>query len=525
MTDGDRDLWRRAAASGARAILACALLLTGCGSSTATVAARTIEVRFGARAALSGGLSADEELRPARFVEVRAIDADGSERDRAVTDAEGRATLDAASDGAIVVTSRYRRGDLHAWVSRDAQGRTAHEHRAPIGGSAELAIELSDAQPMAGALHLLDTLAHGLETVERWRGVAMPPLFAHWGRGETTDWSYYLGEVPRGSGQFGLVLMGGEPGRQATTDTDEHDEGIVLHELGHYVMDRRTGDSSIGGRHPPGSLTDPGVAWEEGRATFFAVAVLAASGLSRDAIYRDTIGVVPTGHCRVDQDVEAPDGALPRGHGAQESVTAILWDLADGAGDLPDRDEDGVALGPAAVLEAMEAHWAEEGSYPALTSFLDFLVRTNRVSRAELAAMLARTGEPASLLETEWPAHLALGGSVEGEVDGLSDPAPSGGEPRPENGLDAVRAFRVVVDRAGTLAVEVSIHGSGTRGDHTQLALELRDRRARAVARAASSGPGLRASSRVEPGTYVIYVRDAGDGNRAAFRLRATLAP
>ncbi|MCZ7679334.1 MAG: hypothetical protein M5U28_11470 [Sandaracinaceae bacterium] len=139
--------------------------------------------------------------------------------------------------------------------------------------------------------------------------------------------------------------------------------------------------------------------------------------------------------------------------------------------------------------------------------------------------MLARTGEPASLLETQWPARLALGESVEGEVDGLSDPAPSGGEPRPENGLDAVRAFRVTVDRAGTLTAEVSIQGSGTRADSTQLSLELRDRRARSVARAASSSASLHASARVEPGTHVIYVRDAGDGNRARFQLRATLAP
>ncbi len=490
--------------------------------SEARPVARSVRVRFGARLPEPNGLSATEVLRPARFIELRLVDALGDERATTLTDDAGRASLDAQPGDMLIVSTRYRRGELEVWVSHDGRGERVHGHLVPLPpGRGELAVDLSDAEPIAGALHLLDTLAHGLEAMQRWRGVAMPSVFAHWGRGDTTDWSYYLGETPEGSGRFGLELMGGEPGQQASTDTDEHDEGIVLHELGHFVMDRRTGDSSIGGRHPPGSQNEPGVAWEEGRATFFAVAVQVALGLSREPIYRDTIGIAPNGSCRVDQDVERPAASLPRGIGVQESVAAILWDLADGDGTLPDADDDGVALGPAAVLEAMEAQWAEPDAYPSLASFLQFLVRTNRVSRVTLTAMLERTGEPVSLLATEWPIPLPLGDTVEGRIDGVS-PSPS--EPLPDNGLDAVRAYRVRVERAGTLELELIILGTGTRSDTTELALELRDRRAGEVERAVSAASTVQLRARVEPGPHVVYVRDGGDGNRASFRLRATLA-
>ena len=39
------------------------------------------------------------------------------------------------------------------------------------------------------------------------------------------------------------------------------------------------------------------------------------------------------------------------------------------------------------------------------------------------------------------------------------------------------------------------------------------------------SGPQVSVVHRVEPGVYVIYVRDAGDGNRADFTLEVTLTP
>ncbi len=357
--------------------------------------------------------------------------------------------------------------------------------------------------------------------MREWTGETLPHVFVYWGRGVTTEWSFYRGEASAGSNRFCLELLGGEPGRQASTDTDEHDEAIILHELGHFVMDRLSGDSSIGGMHPRGVLVDPGIAWEEGRATWFATAVL---GLP---FYRDTIGIAPTGSTRVDENLETPQP--PRGLGSETSAAGILWDLSDGDGSLLDGDGDGVALGPAAVLAAMIAEAREPGSFASIASFLRFLVRSGAAASSEIAAMLAATGEPAAVLPADdvsiWPIDVAIGASVRALVDGITDPAPSGGAERPDNGLDATRTFRVHVAARGMLDVQLVIEGSGSPADRTDLDLELRDIRAHVLDRTTGASPRQAVVDLVDAGDYIVYVRDAGTGNRAAFQLRIAFTP
>lgn len=490
----------------------------------------TGRVRFGARTPTATGLTATEEPRPARYVELRLVDEAGTTLATTHTDAEGAFALQGPGT-ALVVVAHAEHAGLSIETTHDQGGHDVHTYAVPIAdASAPMDIGIRDADSeMAGALHIVDTLLGGLEAVQRWTGVTLPAVFVYWGRGTTTDWSYYRGEVPEGSGRFCLELLGGQPGQQASTDTDEHDEAIILHELGHFVMDRISGDSSIGGMHPRGALVDPGLAWEEGRATWFATAVL---GLP---FYRDTIGIQGSGSgtTRVDENLETPQS--PRGLGSETSVAGILWDLSDGdapsqedAG-LLDGDGDGVAIGPAAVLRAMRDQASEAGAFASIASFLRFLVRTHVVDAPSLAAMLARTGEPADVLPPDdvsiWPVDVAVGASAHGLVDGLSDPAPSGGVARPENGFDAVRAFRVHVAERGMLDVQMVIDGSGTSSDRTDLDLELRDLRAHVLDRTIGAAQRQAVVDLVEPGDYLAYVRDAGSGNRARFEIRVALTP
>ncbi len=516
-------------------VIAAALLAVGCGAASAasdpapaTPAAREIRghVAFGARLPTPEGLTATEVVRPARYVEVRLLDAADAVVAVAHTDATGAYALAGAGTSLEIVAHAEHDG-LSIETTHDAGGQRDHTHRVPlvsaVAPDGTLDVTVRDAETeMAGALHIVDTLLGGLEAVQRWIGVTLPAVYVYWGRGVTTDWSYYRGEVPEGSGRFCLELLGGQPGQQASTDTDEHDEAIILHELGHFVMDRISGDSSIGGMHPRGALVDPGLAWEEGRATWFATAVLG------EPSYRDTIGIVPTGSTRVDENLETPQS--PRGLGSETSVAGILWDLSDGgATGLPDADADGVSIGPAAVLLAMREQAQEPGTFASSSSFLRFLVRTQRAAPAELSAMLAATGEPAATLPSDdvsvWPIDVAVGASTHGQVDGLTDPAPSGGVARPENGFDAVRAFRVHVAERGMLDVQMIIDGTGGPADRTDLDLELRDLRARVLDRTVGASARQAVVDLVEPGDYLAYVRDAGSGNRAQFELHVMLTP
>ena len=243
--------------------------------------------------------------------------------------------------------------------------------------------------------------------------------------------------------------------------------------------------------------------------------------------YRDTVGLEPHGRLRVDESLEAP--LPPRGIGSETSVAGVLWDLSDGDGTLPDDDADGIALGPAAVLQAMVEMAEMDGAFISLPSFLRFLVDSGRVEQADLTAMLSRTGEPPSVLpamaNASWPIEMHSGQVLHGKIDGLTQPAPSGGTNRPDTGFDANRAYRVHVRERAMLSLRLSIHGSGAVHDRTDLDLELRDQRARILDASRGVASTEAMTHVVEPGWYVVYVRDGGAGNRADYELRIDITP
>ncbi len=476
---------------------------------------------FEARTPTPTGASSVTETRPARRVSLVVRDDGGTILARTATDDEGRFTFEAPLGATLRIVAEIASERLT--VTSDALGRTPRTRELTLGSPdqpLEIAVHDGDEDGLSGALHILDVELEGALAVRRWLSEELPPLFTHWGRGETTVWSFYHGERPSGSGRFALELMGGDPGAQRTTDTDEHDEAIVLHEMGHFVMDRLTTDSSAGGDHPTGHLYDPGLAWEEARASFFAAAVLGAP------LYWDTIGVEPSGSLRISHDLERGMPG-PKGLGSEQGTAEILWDLADGAGGLPDDDRDPIALGPAGVLRAMMSLAEEPESFPCISSFLRHVVDAGLATEEEVRELLARGGHPTDLLppagNTPWPAPLSLPGTASGKIDGLSDPAPSGGAARPQNGFDAMHAYRVVVDAPGRLSVRLVIFGSGEGDQHEDLDVEVRDRNADLLVASRGQDPSESVTVAVEPGVYIVYVRDGGQGNRVGYEVRVEL--
>jgi len=283
-----------------------------------------------------------------------------------------------------------------------------------------------------------------------------------------------------------------------------------------------TSDSSHGGTHPGGVLLDPGLAWEEGRASWFACAVLG------NPIYVDTIGIEPQGSLRVAVDLETQSAEGPRGMGSEAGVEENLWDLSDGGASdapfaLPDTDADGIALGAAAAFGAMRTLAQEPGAYPDITTFLRHLVRTNVANGLALKHLLLAGGHPESMLPLDdvplWPLDVALGATVGGKIDSITDPSPSGGPPRPGNGRDAVQTYRVHVPTAMWLTLRLRVFGSGGQSDRTDVDLELRDLRADQLAASRSETPNEQIVTFVQPGWYVIYVRDGGSPNTASYEL------
>ncbi|MEM6957011.1 MAG: hypothetical protein AAF411_29900 [Myxococcota bacterium] len=477
-------------------------------------------VTFDVRSATPRGVSARREEGIAAYVPVRALRENGEAIGETLTDADGRFTLETTSDAVrLAVIAELSHEGHELMVTTDNRGETPHvglwQLEAQEPGS--LRVHLSDDDPIAGAVHILQTMFRGSHAVREWTGRELPPFFCYWSRGITTNWSFYSGEVGE-TGRYTIELLGGEPNARSTTDTDEHDESIILHEFGHFVMDRLSSSSSHGGSHPRGVLIDPGLAWEEGRATWFAATVM------QNGWYQDTVGVEPYGELRVHHDVERGIPRDLRGFGSEAGVAEILYDLSDGAPGGPrDLDDDGVTLGPGGVLQAMIEMAQEPGAFPNMRSFLRFLIRTNRATEAQLRHILLIGSHPVELLESddEWPITLPLGTPVSGKIDGLSRPAPSGGPPRPQNGIDAVAVYRFELREAATVELRLTIDGTGTGQDHSDLDLQLRDIRSDAIAASQGETPTEVISQRLEPGFYIVYVRDGGRGNRAGFRLES----
>ncbi|MEM6962321.1 MAG: hypothetical protein AAF550_11375, partial [Myxococcota bacterium] len=510
---------------------ACALWLTLVASCAGRIASpetlRSTETSFAqwsgslsfeARLPTSSGLSQQGELRPVRLARLQVLSPQGEVVTESTTDKHGtfqiRAPVDASTLRilAMVVHDRY---DLR--VTTDRTGEEVHTIDVPLGSPEKMiAIEIRDPMPMAGALHILDTLLRGSEQVRSWSGEVLAPLFVYWQRGETTTWSYYHGECPPESGRYCIELLGGSDGELERSDTDEHDEFIILHELGHFVFDLLSTSSSHGGTHPAGHLLDPGLCWEEGRATWFATAVL---GSSR---YRDTVGVEGHGRLRVDHNIEDAS-KVGSALGSEPVVSEVLWDLSDGGVHLPDEDGDPLAVGPQRLFQAMMLQRRVEGAYPTIHSFLRFLIDREFVSEDELQRMISVGAHPPDLLssshENLWPRSLSVPGRVSGKIDGVSDPAPSGGPNRPQNGLDAMMVYRFQWNATGRILLRLRTFGSGSAADRQDLDLELRDIRSDLLAASRSQAPVEAVSAVLEPGWYLVYVRDGGSGNRAGFEL------
>lgn len=517
-----------------RLVSLCALIfVSGCAATLPNVDTRTVpalspargvsgSLLYEARHETPRGASQAIERRPARFVLIEAVSIDGAPLAATRTDAAGAFRFEApAGTERLRISADAEAASTHVVVTPDARGRGMHSFEVPaLDAPMEIIASENTPRGDGGAFHLLDTMVRGAERLHAMTGRTLPPSFAYWGRGITSDWSYYHGEQPRASGRYGIELLGGERGNQATTDTDEHDEAIVLHEFGHFVFDVLSTDSSPGGTHPVGVLIEPGLAWEEGRATFFAGAVLGSP------LYRDTIGLEPRGEYRVNIDMEAR-GTAPRGIGSEGEVEEVLWDLADGL-DLPDSDADGIALGPARVLTLMFELREVPGAYPSLATFLAYVVERGAVTREQMTAFLDKGQHPRALLaaEREFPIDIELAEVSTGKIDAVTNPAPSGGAPRAGNGVDAVRVFRVHVTAPGYLEVMLRIQGAGTQASRTDLDLELRDIRSELLASSSGEGPTELVARHVDPGYYVIVVRDGGgEGSRAGFELKTRFSP
>jgi hypothetical protein len=496
-------------------------------------------VIFARRTYTPHGLTRATVDRPAPHFVVEAVDERGGTVASTDTDEQGRFRLDLPSGATVRVRalSRTRYLDNDIRVVSDPGTERLYEVstrllRVQGGERIVLRAGVGGVEP-AGAFNILAQFVRYLPYVQRGFGRPLAPLYAFWRRGNNRalpegNITAFLMDYHRHPGTYALQIQGGDPGREDESDSDQFDDPVILHEFSHFVVHTLAGHYSIGGMHPNGELHFPGQALDEGAASALASAV------AGDGHYWDTAGLEPGGTILVDDDSESmplPD----RGLGSQNTAQSLVWDLIDGAEGIGDRDGDGVAIGLSGMMRVYGSFRDDPDAFPGIHTVLERAVALNLLTEAQ-ATRLVRSPQdhgfdfplpPAQ----QWPLDLALGGEVQGVVDGQSQPAPSGGRNSPINGYDAVRTFRLRVPRRMLVHLELAIQGPGTQASGTDLDMQLFTRVLHPVARSSREGPTESIRQMLEPGTYIVLVRDADGspvamrigtrGNRAAFTLRA----
>lgn len=240
----------------------------------------------------------DGTLKPARLAKVRLAGTSG-------------AWTPLGADGAFVLTGARADAsnkisvslDNPRWAFRSDRGQAYMWEAGPFSGGLDIgALTPAPGTENAklGVLHLtyldaIDFLAR--EATDGW-----------WKKPLTVVW-------PGGADYF-------EPGAWTLHLTDPGAWDVVLHELGHAVMDGAMDARTSGGSHKIDECYSDGLAWSEGWATFFAGAVR----LSPDDPDARFEFLVPR---RAPIRLENVPADVCRGPNNEWRVAAGLWDLYD----------------------------------------------------------------------------------------------------------------------------------------------------------------------------------------------------
>lgn len=175
------------------------------------------------------------------------------------------------------------------------------------------------AQADSGPWNIFDTLVRGYDFA-RAQGVAasqIPQVQAQWAVGNL-DGTYYDPNIRT------IMLLGG------SSDSDDFDDPVIMHEYGHFMEDTLGYSKNPGGSHSWTSRVSPALAWSEGWATFFSSAV------RNSQYYFDWMA----GGAMV-IDLEQPTDN-PLSDWVEGAVAGSLWDIFDSHNDGADLLSDGM---------------------------------------------------------------------------------------------------------------------------------------------------------------------------------------
>lgn len=179
----------------------------------------------------------------------------------------------------------------------------------------------------AGAFNILDVVEDGYDLIRRMTGKELGELHVYWATGADTTETLFCSEYFYNQGICSEMMALSVQGKD--TDRDEYDDMVILKEFFKYALARTAKDDNPGGVHF-GTRDDPRRSWTEGVSTFFACSTLN----SRYFVNSRPMGVYEV------YDLEAMESPFAfgtktgtmSGPVSEYLVSAVLWDLFDGAG-------------------------------------------------------------------------------------------------------------------------------------------------------------------------------------------------
>lgn len=356
-------------------------------------------------------------------------------------------------------------------------------------------LDLVETTRQAGAFNILDDVQRGnaLAAQADSQFVA-PPLTIYWSQNNNESvLSKLTGGLIRTT-FFSLATNTAYVLGDRSTDSDEFDDSVIIHEYAHMLAARFSRDDSPGGPHVMGDTLDPRLAWSEGWANFFSAAVRGTS------IYLDSkapgLPVV-----RFDLEDNVPPGDRP-GYWSEASVGGLLWDLLDETADKDDPAQLPFASIWAAFTDLRNARFVY------LPYFLESLLARNPAFSEALRTMVVARSidfqpdvRPSVVNPFPRPIGIGLSEFKQGRVDSLTS--------RRTN-LSNSAHFYSFTTTGGTATITLNIEGlGGGNPNFNDLDLFLYDgngRRLEISDRALNGQPEL-ISAGLPAGTYYVEVR------------------
>lgn len=316
---------------------------------------------------------------PAPGVLVDLLDGSGATLESVRTDADGAYVFEATSGGATIRAASDTLFGDHRAVVIDRRRRASLYSLEAVANEGSATDLLAEASGVGGPFNVVAVSYLAFETYAPYVGAAAPTLAYRWEQGRAFGCGSCYGDDE--------ISLGG-----GTDDTDEYDDVIIVHELGHYFVEHYSADSSPGGSHRDLQV-EPVLAYGEGLAYAFAGVVLGAPWVI-DTFIDDTrfidfeeMTIDGVG----DPTFTGTTTGTATGNLREEIVSGILWDAFDPASGSEPFDR--VALGLDGWMRLLIDHFGAGGLSDRgatgidLTDFLDALVCVSDVPAADVAAL------------------------------------------------------------------------------------------------------------------------------------------